>query len=139
MASPKWGRSRLVEPDRIQTHDVKDAEISGGVVALDVIVPNVVEPFPGDRQLRRILLHDAFGLTDQRQALAGVHLAVDLPSQHLEFGVLPERVVLRTVFAVPGVEVIGWSEQGAYDSPNRQVVVAVLDVVEPDRLDDGAQ
>ena len=56
--------SRLVEPDRIQAHDVEDAEIGGRVKTLDVIVPDLVDPFPGDRQQRRVLLHDGFGLMD---------------------------------------------------------------------------
>ena len=42
--------SRLVEPDRIQARDVEDAEIGGRVETLDVIVPDLVDPFPGDRQ-----------------------------------------------------------------------------------------
>src|SRR5258708_19652671 len=45
--------SRLVEPDRIQAHDVEDAEIGSRVETLDVIVPDLVDPFPGDRQQRR--------------------------------------------------------------------------------------
>ncbi len=54
--------SGLIEPDRIQTHGVEDAEIGGWVETLDVIVPNLVDPFLGDRQQRRVLLHDGFGL-----------------------------------------------------------------------------
>src|SRR5690349_13886463 len=47
--------SRLVEPDRIQAHDVEYAEIGGWIETLDVIVPNLVDPLPGD-QLPRCLV-----------------------------------------------------------------------------------
>jgi hypothetical protein len=53
--------SCLVEPDRIQAHDVEDAEIGGRVETLDVIVPDLVDPFPGDRQQRRGELAGADG------------------------------------------------------------------------------
>src|SRR5260370_33129118 len=54
--------SRLVEPDRIQAHDVEDAEIGGRIETLDVIVPDLVDPFPGDRQQRRAPPPDGLGL-----------------------------------------------------------------------------
>src|SRR6266851_5071905 len=38
--------SRLIQPDRIQPNDVVNAEIFIRVVALDVIVPDVVDLFP---------------------------------------------------------------------------------------------
>ena len=58
-------RSRFVEPDRIQAHNVEDTEIGVRVETFDVTVPDLVDAFPGDRQERRILLHDGFGLVDQ--------------------------------------------------------------------------
>src|SRR5437870_3958955 len=42
--------SRLVEPDRIEPNHVKDAEIFVGVVTLHMIIPDVVDPLPRDRQ-----------------------------------------------------------------------------------------
>src|SRR5271156_3514741 len=91
--------SRLVEPDRIQAHDVEDAEIGARVETLDVTVPDLVDPFPGDRQQRRVLLHYGFGLVDQWQTLGGIGFPVDPRGQRLELYVVPERVVLRAVFA----------------------------------------
>ena len=76
--------SRLVEPDRIQAHDVEDTEIRGRVETLDVTVPDLVDPFPGDRQQGWVLLHDGFGLVDQWQTLGGIDFPVDLRGQRLE-------------------------------------------------------
>jgi hypothetical protein len=58
--------SRFVEPDGVLPPDVVDAEIVGGVEALDVVVPDVVDLLPGDRQNRRVLFHDLLGLAHQR-------------------------------------------------------------------------
>src|SRR3981189_1400366 len=82
--------SALVEPDRIQAHDVEDAEIGGWIETLDVIVPNLVDPLPGDRQQRRVLLHDGFSLVNKCQTLSGINFLVDLCGQRLELLVVPE-------------------------------------------------
>src|SRR5438132_13310365 len=81
-----WFRKRtlsFVEPECIQPDDVIDPEIFVGVVALDVIVPDIVDLLPGDRQYRRVLLHDGFGLAHEILALAGIDLAVDLVDQRV--------------------------------------------------------
>ena len=84
------GGSALVKPDRIQAHDVEDAEIGGWIETLDVIVPNLVDPLSGDRQQRWVLLRDGFSLANKCQTLGGIHFLVDLCGQCLEFFVVPE-------------------------------------------------
>ena len=54
-------------------------------------------------------------MPNQRQALAGIDFDVDLIHQFVKLGVVLERVVLRSIGAVPGVEVIGRVEQGLND------------------------
>ena len=99
--------------------------------ALEIAVPDRVDRFPGDRQQRRILFHDGLGLVDQRQALGGIDFPIDLRRQRLEFLVVPERVVLRAVLAVPGVEIVGGIDQGRHDGPDRQVEMPARGVFEP--------
>src|SRR5437763_207761 len=69
--------SRLIEPERVLPHDVVYAEIVVGIMPFNIVVPDVVDLFPGDRQYRRVLFHDSFGLADQCQALGRIDLAVD--------------------------------------------------------------
>src|SRR5436305_14696712 len=71
-------RLRLVEPERVEPDDVVNAEIIFWVVALYVIVPDVVDLLPRDRQYWRVLLHDDLGLAHEGPAFLGVDLAVDL-------------------------------------------------------------
>src|SRR5215469_11757099 len=97
-------RLPFIQPDCVESDYVVYAEIVGRIVALDVVVPDVVDVFPGYRQEWRILFQDSFGLADHGQALAGVDFPVDLRGQGLELTVVPERIVLRAVFAIPGVE-----------------------------------
>ena len=94
--------SRLVKPDCIQAHDVEDADTGGRVETPHVIVAELVDPLPGARQQRRVLLHDGFRLVDQWQTAGGIDFPVDPRGQRLELHVVPERVVLRAVLAVPG-------------------------------------
>ena len=47
-----------------------------------------------------------------RRSLAGIDFDVDLIHQFVKLGVVPERVVLRPIGAIPGVEVIGRVKQG---------------------------
>lgn len=54
----------LIHPECIKPDDVIDAEIILRSVALDITVPSVVNPFPGNGQQGRILLHDGVGLSD---------------------------------------------------------------------------
>src|SRR5919197_275161 len=96
----------LVQPDRIPTHHVVDPEVVGGIVTLDVVVPAVIDLLPGHGQQRRILLQDVLGLMNQGFALAVVDLAIDLGYEGLEGRIRPLRVVLRSILAVPGIEVI---------------------------------
>ena len=85
------------------------------------------------------MLHNGFRLADQRQAFAGIYLPVDLIRQRLKVLIVPERIVLRTIFAVPGIEIVRRIEQGRHDGSDRQVVVAALGVVEPHRFNNRAQ
>lgn len=71
-------------------HRIIDAEGIVRMAALYGIVPKFVDPFPADRQQRRILLHDRFGAADQILTLLGVDFPVDLGRQGLEFLVVPE-------------------------------------------------
>src|SRR5688500_13270891 len=48
----------LIYPECIKPDDVIDAEIILRSVALDIAVPGVINPFPGDGKQGRILLHD---------------------------------------------------------------------------------
>src|SRR5205814_10112086 len=102
---PRCGRGlsslRLVEPEGVEPGDVVDAEIFVRVVALHVIVPDVVDLLPGDRQYRRVLLHDGFGLADEVLALGGIKLAVDLLDQRGELFVVPETLILAAAGSVP--------------------------------------
>ena len=92
----------IVEPDH-----VVDAEIIFWIVALYIVVPDIEDIFPCDRYQRRILLHEVLSLPNQRHTLAGGDLDVDLIHQFVKLGVVPERVVLRPIGAVPGIKVIG--------------------------------
>src|SRR5215470_1424979 len=94
----------LVEPERVEAHYVVDAEVLLRIVALHVVVPAVVDLLPGDRQERRVLLHDRLGLADQLEPLLGIDLTVDLGQERVELGIVPLRVVLRPALLVPGVE-----------------------------------
>ena len=60
-------------------------------MTLDVIVPNVVELLPGDRQHRRILFDNGFGLPDQDLALRRIDLPIDLIGQGIEFLALSQN------------------------------------------------
>src|SRR5262249_4002580 len=124
--------SRLVQPECIFPNNVVDPEIVVWVVTLDVVVPDIVDLFPGDRQQRRGLFPALFRLPDQRQAFVWVDFAVDLVDQIIEFLVVPERVILRTALTVPGVEVIRGIEQSRHDCADREVVIPVYRIVEPD-------
>ena len=53
-------------------------------------------------------------------ALGGVDLAVYLIDQRIEFGVVPERIVLWTTGAIPCIEIIRGVEQGRHDGADRQ-------------------
>src|ERR1700722_17335247 len=123
-------RGLFVEPERVEAHAVVDAEIFVRIVALHVVVPDVVDVLPGDRQHRRILLHDHLGVADQGETLLRVDLGVDLGQQGIELVVAPEAVILRTVLLVPGVEVVRRVEQGRDHGADREIEVAGLDVVE---------
>jgi hypothetical protein len=66
-------------------HRIVDAEGFVRMAALYRIVPKFVDPFPTDRQQRRILFHDRFGAADQILSFLGVDLPVDLGRQGLKF------------------------------------------------------
>src|SRR5712691_7916708 len=95
--------SSFVQPERVKAHDVIDPEVVRGVMPLDVVIPTVVEPLPGYREQRRVLLQDSFGLQDQRFALGLIELAIDLRQEVLELLVVPPGVILRSALAVPGI------------------------------------
>src|ERR1041385_6178944 len=108
-------RSRLVEPEGVEPDDVVNAEIVLWIVALYVVVPDVVDLLPGDRQYRRGLFHDGLGLTHQILSLLRIELAVNLVDQRVELLVVPEAVILRSAGLVPSIEVVRRVEQGRDD------------------------
>jgi hypothetical protein len=57
----------------------------------------------------------------------------------VKVGIVPERVVLRPIGAVPGVEVIGRVEQSRDDGADRQIVIAGRRVTEPNRFNNRPQ
>src|SRR5215831_773123 len=77
-AGDKDCRSGLIQPERVESDHVVDAEIILRVVALHVVVPDIEDIFPRDRHQRRVLLHDVLGLPNERQALSRVDFDVDL-------------------------------------------------------------
>src|SRR5215831_19163059 len=83
----------FVQPERVKEHDVIDPEVIRGVMPLDVVIPPVVEPLPGHREQRRVLLQDSFGLQDQRFALGLIERAIDLWQEVLECLVVPPGVI----------------------------------------------
>src|SRR5207248_11645828 len=95
------------EPDVVPAHDVVDAEERGGVLAVNAIMPIVVDLFVRDGQERRVVLQNLLGLTHHGLAPALVHLALTLAREIVEGRVRPHRVVLRAVLPVPGPEVVG--------------------------------
>src|SRR5437763_234041 len=99
-------RSRLVQPERVVPNDIVDAEVVVGVMPLHIVIPDVVDLFPGHREHRRVLFHNGFGLPHQCQALGGIDLAVDLVDQIVEFLIVPERIILRPAGAIPRIEII---------------------------------
>ena len=54
----------LIHPECIKPDDIIDAEVILRSVALDITVPSVINPFPGNGKQGRILLHDGVGLSD---------------------------------------------------------------------------
>src|SRR5215510_7521453 len=97
----------FVEPEGIKAHNIVDTEVFVWVVTLDVIEPAVVNLLPRDRQQWRILFKDRFSFANQVLALGIVEFTIDLRQDLFEILVAPLGVVLRTIFAVPGAEVIG--------------------------------
>src|ERR1044071_3221912 len=75
-----------------------------------------------------------FGRRGEIVALLGIDFLVDLSRQGLEFLVVPLRIVLRPVLAIPGVEVVGGVEQCRYEAPDRQVVIAARTIGKPYRV-----
>ena len=53
------------------------------------------------------MFHDRFGAADQFLTLLGVDFPVDLGRQGLKFLVVPERIVLRPVFAATAARAEG--------------------------------
>src|SRR6185295_12330091 len=74
----------LVEPKSIHAHDVVDAEVVFGIVTFDVVVPNVVDLLPADREDGGLFLEDLLGRADVGHALGWIHLAVDQRHQLVE-------------------------------------------------------
>src|SRR5580765_6699633 len=107
MSLPLSSQSLFVQPGRIPAHDIICAEKVRRIVALDIGVPGVVTLQPGERQQRRVLFKNVIGLAHEDLALAVILLTVNLWQETLKRLVMPLRVVLRAVFAVPGMEVVG--------------------------------
>src|SRR3989454_10227023 len=133
-----WGALRgpprqSSEPDVVPSDHVVDPEVGGRVLAVDLVVPGVVDLLVRHRDERRIGLQNVFGLADHRPAPVVVQLALDLVGQVVEHRVRPARVVLRAVLAVPRAEDVGWVHERGHDRADGQVEVARLRLVEPDR------
>src|SRR5437879_4485276 len=125
----------LVQPGDVPPGHVVNAEDVARLLALDVGVPGVGELLPGYGQERRILLENRLPLADEGSSPAVVQLAIDLGDQPLERGVVPLRVVLWSVFAVPRVEVVRRVDQCRDDRADAQVEIAALRLLE--KGDDG--
>jgi hypothetical protein len=63
-AGEKDRRSGFIQPERVEPDHVVDAEIIFRIVAFHVIVPDIEDIFPRNRNQRRILLHQVFGLAN---------------------------------------------------------------------------
>src|SRR5207247_2955074 len=101
-----WGAPRgpprqSSEPDVVPSDHVVDPEVGGRVLAVDLVVPGVVDLLVRHRDERRIVLEDVLRLAHEHPALVVVQLALDLVGDVVEHRVRPARVVLRAVLAVP--------------------------------------
>src|SRR5438309_2322887 len=120
----------LVQPGDVPPGHVVNAEDVARLLALDVGVPGVGELLPGYGQERRILLENRLPLADEGSSPALVQLAIDPGDQPLERGVVPLRVVLWSVFAVPRVEVVRRVDQCRDDRADAQVEITALRLLE---------
>jgi hypothetical protein len=77
-------------------------------MALDVVIPTVVDFLPGHGQQRWILFHNIFGLADERFALGLIELTIDLLHEFLERFIVPLGIILGAVGTVPGVKIVRW-------------------------------
>src|SRR5256886_7015005 len=97
-----WGAPRgpprqSSEPDVVPSDHVVDPEVGRRVLAVDLVVPGVVDLLVRHRDKRRIGLQNVFGLADHRPAPVVVQLALDLIGQVVESGVGSVREVFRAV------------------------------------------
>src|SRR5437870_5851213 len=132
-------RMLFIQPERIEAYDVVDAKVVVRIVALDVIEPTVVDLLPGHRQQGWVLFTDRLRLPDQVLAFGIVQLAVNLRQECLERWVVPLRVVLGAILAIPGPEVIRWVDKHGCLNVDGDVKGAPLRFPEPHRRLDGAQ
>src|SRR5258706_8655371 len=129
--SPPWNES--AQPDLVPSHDIVDAEVGRGILAVHLRVPCVVDLLVTDRDERRILLEHVFDLPYHRLALVGIELFFDLRCERVEGLVRPAAVVLRTALAVPGREHVGRVHERRHDGADGEIEVARRRLVEPDR------
>src|SRR5437660_4259608 len=120
----------LVQPGDVPAGHVVDAEDVARLLAFHGGVPGVGELLPGHGQERRIVLEDRLPLAYEGSSPAVVQLAIDLGDQLLERGVVPLRVVLGSVRAVPRVEVVRRVDQRRDDRADAQVEIAALRLLE---------
>src|SRR5262249_4502951 len=122
---------RLGKPDLIPPDDVVDAEVRGRVLAVDLVVPAVVDLLVADRGERGVLLQHLLGLAHHGLALVLIELLLDARGEVVEGLVDPAPVVLGAVLAVPGREDVGRVHQRGDDRADREVEVAGRGLVEP--------
>src|SRR5438034_1117499 len=84
LSGPRRSSLGARDPDVVPAHDVVDAEERGGVLAVNAIMPTVVDLFVRDGQERRVVLENLLGLTHHGLAPALVHLALDLTREVVE-------------------------------------------------------
>src|SRR5262249_58798314 len=101
-------------------------------MALDVGVPAVGSPLPGDRQHGRVLFTDRLGLSDQVLALGLIELAIDQRQERFEVFVAPLRVVLWSLLAIPAMEVIRGVQKRGHSGAECEVESARLRLFKPD-------
>src|SRR5712691_6490817 len=105
----------LVQPERIKADHIVNPKVVIRIMALDIVVPAVVDLLPGHREQRRVLFHDLFGMADERLALGIVEFTIDLTHELLERGIVPLGIILGAFGPVPGMKIVRWVDQGRHD------------------------
>src|SRR6516164_9304605 len=85
------------------------------------VPPITASPIPNCHWLLQFLTAEIYPSSLIQTFLSWIDFSVDLHGQRLELRIVPERVILWAVLAVPGTERVGRIEQGPDDRPDRQV------------------